>query len=240
MKKVISFLLTMALCLSFGATAFAAEPAAAGTVDDVPYSEPTLIVPEGEPTLFDIPDPDDIPLEDLPDVGEFPNVDARVIPSTANEFKILWLEVHPAVIQDGKYKASDRCIRFSPSTYAPTLIQEKMTLQQQKALIASAGLQEDDVVGWYLTGRIYMDCYIPYYVEYRTYNHESNGESMKAKAVHANYADIYAYCRYPSDKTADYTYGFTGRGVMQVYDPIIKLPDYVYPTYSMKVTFKNS
>ena len=40
--------------------------------------------------------------------------------------------------------------------------------------------------------------------------------------------------------TKDYTYGFDGSGVMQIYDKVNNTAPYVYPEYSMKVTFKNN
>lgn len=242
MKKFVSLLLAVVLCLSFGATAFAAEPVTQKVVDEIPYSEGKLVIPDGEPTYFDIPEQDDIPLEELPDEGEVSVFNTRAFLNTANEFKLLFLEVHPVVMIDGKPKALDASKTFEPSIYAPTVIKGQMTLQEQQVLITRATTDGKEVVGWYLTGRTYMNCYIPYRVEYRVYNHEYNGEVTKGKAVRkgSGTADIYEYCLYPSDMTKDYTYGFDGRGVMQIYDKVNNTAPYVYPEYSMKVTFKNN
>lgn len=236
MKKITSILLALVLCFSLCVPAFAT-----GTDDDSVEAE--LILPEGDSRCFDLPENEGITLEELPVTEEAPEIQPRVIPSTANIFEVEEFNVHPVVkVGVAKEQYLEGHYVFRTASYARTTIRAEMTAERQQTLINYANEQGYEVVGWYLSGTIHMECYMPHWVEYKTYNHESNGEKTLAQNIYKSTyrGTLSTYALFPSDMTKDYTYGFEGRGYMTVYYSAGNTVRDLYPTYVMTATFKQS
>jgi len=236
MKKTIRVLLALVLCFSLCVPAFAA-------VTDGYAVDAELILPEGDSRCFNLPECEGITLEGIPVIGKNSEIQPRVIPSTANIFEIEEFNVHPVVkVGIGKEQYLEGHYVFRPSSFAHTTVRAEMTAERQQTLINYASEQGYEVVGWYLSGTIHMECYMPHWVEYRTFNHESNGEKTLAKNIYKSTyrGTLSTYALFPSDMTKDYTYGFEGRGYMTVYYSAGNTVRDLYPTYVMTATFKQS
>lgn len=238
MKKVLSLILAVMFCMLPGISAFAAEPVEA----EESSCEMELYIPEGEPQFFPIPESNDPLAEDMTLDLDDAEISPLLIPSTANEFRIVSCEVRPAVLKNGEYQASDAKMTFRPKSFAPTTIKESISKEDQQKMIAYAGSKGEKVVGWYITGIFFMDCYLKHWVEYRIFSRDQNGETLKAKTVSpgTGIAEISNRFLFPNDTTKSYTFGYEGRGVMQVYDAAANTVHDLYPEYVMKVTFSNS
>lgn len=235
MKKITSLLLALICCFSLCATAAAASP------DDLVESE--LILPEGEMRAYEIPECDDIVLEEVPFVADTYDVAPMASNvSTANIFEIEEFEVHPVVKRSGTNQYLEICRVFRPSLYAPTTIRGTITLAQQQEIIDYVAQQGEEVIGWYLKGTIHMECYLPHWVEYKTYDHVNHGEKTMTKNIYKSTyrGKISTYGLFPADTTQDYTYGFEGKGYMTVYYKSSNSTKSLYPEFVMNVTFKNS
>lgn len=237
MKKAISIFFALILCVSLCVPAFAAE------TDSDLVATAELFIPEGKAQCFDIPDCNGIDMDELSTIDNNSEIMPMVvIPSTANIFKIEEFNVYPVVNMNGKKQYLEYHWIFRPSSYAPTTIRADMTAERQQTLIDYAAGQGYEVIGWYLSGTIHMECYLPHWVEYRTYNHESNGEKTLAHTIYKSTyrGTLSTYALFPSDMTNDYTYGFEGRGYMTVYYSSGNTVRDLYPTYVMKATFRQS
>ncbi len=235
MKKIASVFFALILCCSLGAPVFAAE-ADTGSV------EAELVIPEGEARYFELPECEGIALEEIAAAEEDSDIQPQVIPSTANIFEIEEFRVHPVVKINNKTTYLEGHYWFRPASFAPTTVRAEMTAARQQELIDYAAGQGYEVIGWYLTGTIHMECYLPHRVEYRTFSHDNNGQTTKAVNIFKSTyrGTLSTYALFPSDMTKDYTYGFEGNGYMTVYYSAGNTVRDLYPTFVMNATFKQS
>ncbi len=235
MKKFLCLFLAVMLCLSFGATAFAAELEAEIPEEDVSLADAELDVSDEETECFDVLESDEPTAEEM-DSGEGTVSPMVYSPTTASEFHIVSCKVYPAYIENGKNAYYENCVTYEPRSFAPTTIRDTMTKAEQQELIASAERRGHEVIGWYITGTFYMDCYLPHWVEYYIYSHDQNGEEKKAHGIR-RIATISNYFLFPEDTSKNYTYGYDGRGYMTCYNKAINNTYELYPEFDMKVTF---
>lgn len=229
MKKFIGLFLAIISCFSLCAAAFASAP-----VDNAVTFE--LVIPDGEPQYFDIPKCEDI---QFPSAEDNSAVMPCVIPSTANIFEIEEFDIHPIVKVNGKNQYLDGHWVITPASYAPTTIRVDMNTENQQVLIDYAAQLGHEVIGWYLSGTIHMECYLPHWVEYRTYDHANHGEKTLAQSIYKSTyrGTISTYALFPDDPTQDYTYGFEGKGYMTVYYSAGNTTRDLYPEFVMMATF---
>ena len=235
MKKFIGLFLAFICCFSLCATAFASASA-----DNAGSFE--LVIPDGEPQYFDIPECADMLVEGLLPATEDSAVMPRVIPSTANIFEIEEFDIHPIVKVNGKNQYLDGHWVITPASYAPTTVRVDMNTENQQVLIDYAAQYGYEVIGWYLSGTIHMECYLPHWVSYRTYDHVNHGEKTLAKNIYKSTyrGTISTYALFPDDPTQDYTYGFEGNGDMTVYYSAGNTTRDLYPEFVMMATFRHS
>lgn len=229
MRKLVSMFLVLVSCFALGITAYAAE-----TPEDPMDVE--LVVPNDSPMLYDIPEP----LETETVNSEAPSIAPRAV-STANEFYLLNFDVYPVVIDQGEYKYVDYYYSFTPASSSPRTINALMNAERQQVLKDKMTSLGYETVGWYLSGSAYMNCYIPYGLQYRIYNHNTNGETLYGAPIYRapGTATVATVGLIPTDATSNYTYGFDGTGHMLVYYSSANTSKTLYPPFSMKATFTN-
>lgn len=236
MKKITSLLLALICCFSLCATAAASAP------DDL--AEVELILPEGELQYCEIPECDEMVLEEDPfaaDTYAYPP--GAVSASTANIFEIEEFGVHPVIRRNGTNQYIEN-FQFTANIdpYAPATVRCYLTPEQQQYASDYVAQQGEELIGWYLTGTIHMECYLPHWVEYKTYDHVNHGEKTQSKMIYKSTyrGKISTYGLFPADMTQEYTYGFEGKGYMTVYYRESNSTKSLYPPFVMKVTFRNS
>ena len=236
MKKITSLLLALICCFSLCATAAASAP------DDL--AEVELILQEGELQYCEIPECDEMVLEEDPfaaDTYAYPP--GAVSASTANIFEIEEFGVHPVIRRNGTNQYIEN-FQFTANIdpYAPATVRCYLTPEQQQYASDYVAQQGEELIGWYLTGTIHMECYLPHWVEYKTYDHVNHGEKTQSKMIYKSTyrGKISTYGLFPADMTQEYTYGFEGKGYMTVYYRESNSTKSLYPPFVMKVTFRNS
>lgn len=233
----------LSLCISILLGVFATASAApAGSSGAAGESRGALVLPDGEPTFYPLPETDDPLVEDLLPIEEGAVSAPMVFPSTARDFTVEYARVYPVVLKNGKYYHPDYYYTFKPKTVRSRVINNTMTVEMQQKLISYTEELGYETLGWYVEGTFYMNCYIPHRIEYRVYNHEHNGETLKARAVNRvpSTTAIGFEAIFPKDTAQDYTYGLRGDGIMLVYDPVANRSDMLTLEYSIMITFEHA
>ena len=192
MKKVLSFLLTVcmltALCV----------PAT--------YAADTAELTEGELVYVGDGSEKTIPLSTLQEMGG--DVELYAVP-TGRRIYSEGITVQAIVYINNELRVTTTGYRFAGSTYA-TYTQATLSKASQNAIFNSvAGLEGCMIVGWYITGSIYMEVYRPGMFQYTVRDHEGTS-GQKAKSA-VNGSNVFEFATlFPENISVDYTYGMKG------------------------------